>query len=252
MSATVVLLHAFPLDHRMWAHQVDALAESGARVIAADLPGFGGTQLPDGEPGLGIVATRLLDDLAGLGIDRAIVAGLSLGGYVAMAMLRIRPGLFEAAILCDTKASADSPDAVRNRIRLAEAVSADPAHCGRILRQAIIPGLLGPTTQGSRPAVVERVAGWLDQAEPSTVAWYQRAMAARPDAHEVLRTLQAPALVLWGDEDTLSPEPEQRSMLGALAHGHQAVIPGAGHLSAVEDPDAVSRALLQFLSTIQC
>lgn len=251
MDATVVLLHAFPLDHRMWAHQGEALASAGCRVIAPDLPGFGGTQLPAGEPDLQVVAADVLDRLAEHGVDRAIVAGLSLGGYVAMAMMRVRPALFDAVILCDTKASADSPDAAGNRTRLAAAVTADPGQCGRILRHAIIPGLLGPTTQGSRPAVVDRVGGWLDEANPAAVAWYQQAMAVRPDSHEVLHSIDAPALVLWGDEDALSPEPEQQSMLDVLRHGQRAVIPAAGHLSAVEYPDAVSRAFLQFVSTVR-
>ena len=251
MSATVVLVHAFPLDHRMWTVQEDALRGAGVRVLAPDLPGFGGTPLVAQQPDLGVVASSVLDDLAAQGVDRAIIAGLSLGGYVAMAMMRIRPQLFDAVMLCDTKASADTPEAYANRMRLAQAVTEEPAASGRILRQAVLPGLLGSTTHASRPGVVAQVAGWLDESPPAAVAWYQRAMAERPDSHPTLRAFDAPALVLWGDEDALSPESEQQSMLGALSNGHHAVIAGAGHLSAVEQPAGVSEALLQFVSTVQ-
>jgi pimeloyl-ACP methyl ester carboxylesterase len=253
MSATLLLLHAFPLDHRMWAEQERAATEAGWRVIAPDLPGFGGTGLLPSEPGLDAVAANLLDRLAEDGVDHAVVAGLSLGGYVAMAMIRMAtmrgcPEFVDAVMLCDTKASADGPEAVRNRMRLAEAVTADPVDSGRILRQAILPGLLGQTTHATRPEVVAVVGGWLDAARPETVAWYQRAMAARPDSHGTLRSLQAPALVLWGSEDSLSPQAEQSSMLDALNHGQEAIIDGVGHLSAVEDPAAVSEGMLSFLS----
>lgn len=255
MSGTLVLLHAFPLDHRMWAEQERAVAEAGWRVIAPDLPGFGGTRLLAGEPGLDAVAAHLLDQFAADGIEHAVVAGLSLGGYVAMAMIRLatslgRPTFVDALVLCDTKASADGQEAVRNRMRLAEAVTADQVESGRLLRQAILPGLLGETTHATRPEVVDMVGGWLDEAPPETVAWYQRAMAARPDSHDTLRCLQVPALVLWGSQDTLSPKAEQSTMLDALSLGREAVIEGVGHLSAVEDPDAVSESLLNFLRPV--
>lgn len=255
MSGTLVLLHAFPLDHRMWAEQERAAAEAGWRVIAPDLPGFGGTSLLTAEPSLDAVAAHLLDRMAKDGVKHAVVAGLSLGGYVAMAMMRLatitdRPGFFDAVILCDTKASADGPEAVRNRIRLAEAVNAVGIDSGRILRQAILPGLLGQTTHSTRPEVVNLVGGWLDEARPETVAWYQRAMAARPDSHDTLRSLRVPTLVLWGSEDSLSPKTEQASMLDALSLGQEAVIDGVGHLSAVENPDAVSARLVNFLGSL--
>lgn len=255
MSGTLVLLHAFPLDHRMWAGQERAATEAGWRVIAPDLPGFGGTTLLAAEPSLDDVAAHLLSRLAEDGVEHAAIGGLSLGGYVAMALIRMatmagRAELFDAVILCDTKASADGPEAVRNRLRLAEAVTADQVDSGRILRQAVLPGLLGQTTHATRPEVVNVVGGWLDEARPETVAWYQRAMAARSDSYDALRSLQVPALVLWGAQDTLSPKAEQSAMLEALSRGQEAVIDGAGHLSAVEDPDAVSESLLQFLCSM--
>lgn len=247
-GGVVLLLHAFPCSGAMWAAQADALSEAGWDVVVPDLPGFGASDLLDAEPDLEAVAAVLLRELDEQGIGEVAVAGLSLGGYLAMALARLAPERLSAVMLCDTKGTADSAPAIENRHRLAQAVLEDPSNCGRILRQSVLPGLLGGTTFAERPDVVARVEGWIDAARPESVAWYQRAMAARPDSLPVLAGLRVPGLVLWGDEDAISPEPEQRAMLDALAHGRPAIIRSSGHLAAVECPDAVSDALIGFLS----
>ena len=244
----VLLLHAFPCSGEMWSAQADALSEAGWDVVVPDLPGFGRSDLLDAEPDLDVVATVLLRELDAQRIDQVAVAGLSLGGYLAMALARIAPERLTAVMLCDTKGTADAPAAGENRRRLAQAVLDEPANCGRILRQSVLPGLLGGTTFAERPEVVARVEGWLDAARPESVAWYQRAMAGRPDSLATLGSLRVPALVLWGDEDAISAESEQRAMLDVLADGRAAVIATSGHLAAVECPDAVSDALIGFLA----
>ena len=241
-----VLLHAFPCDGRMWSAQADALSAAGWDVIVPDLPGFGESDLLDAEPGLDVVAQTVLAEIAAQGAGRVLLAGLSLGGYVAMAIARLAPQVIAGLALCDTKGSADADEAVQNRHRLADAVLADEANCGRILRQSVLPGLLGSTTFAERPEVVDEVGGWLDLARPQTVAWYQRAMATRPASFGTLAALDVPSLVLWGDEDVLSPQPDQRAMLDALRAPSEARIAACGHLSAVERPAEVSAALVGF------
>lgn len=245
----VLMLHAFPCSGRMWAAQADALSGAGWDVVVPDLPGFGGSDLLDAEPDLDAVASVLLRELDAQGLGRVAVVGLSLGGYLAMTLARVAPERLTAVVLCDTKGTADTPAAVENRHRLAQAALDDPANCGRILRQSVLPGLLGATTFAERPEVVTLVEGWLDAARPASVAWYQRAMAARPDSLDVLGALRVPGLVLWGDEDAISPADEQHAMLDALTDGRSAVIPTSGHLAAVECPDAVSAALIDFLAS---
>ena len=250
----VVLLHAFPCDGRMWAAQADALSEAGWDLIIPDLPGFGASDVLEAEPSLDLVADVVLRELSVQRIEGPVLAGLSLGGYVAMAMMRKSPERFSALMLCDTKASADTALARENRHRLAEAVVEDPAECGQILRRSVLPGLLGATTFAERLAVVEEVGGWLDEAHPQAVAWYQRAMAARPSSIPTLAAASIPALVLWGEEDTLSPEADQRAMLEALNNGSSARVLEAGHLSAVERPEVVSQRMIEFLegAKIRC
>jgi len=246
---SVVLLHAFPLDHRLWQRQADDLIGAGFTVVAPDLPGFGGTGLPDSAPSLYLVADLVLADLESRGIDRCILGGVSLGGYVAMAILRKRPELAAAVVLCGTKATADGDAARENRERLAALVMA--GDCVRILEQAVLPGLLGSTTHAMRPEVVSEVRGWLRDSPAETVAWYQRAMAGRADSLSVLASLDVPTLVLWGEEDALSAHAEQDLMLGALVAGELAVIPEAGHLAGVERPDVVSATILRFAESVR-
>jgi pimeloyl-ACP methyl ester carboxylesterase len=99
--------------------------------------------------------------------------------------------------------------------------------------------------------VVERVRGWLDDADAAAVAWYQRAMAARPASFADLSDVDPPTLVVWGDEDALSDQAEQERMVGSVTDASLVVVPGAGHLANVEDPEAVSAALVQFLGVVR-
>ena len=253
MAPTVVLLHAFPLDKRLWDDVVDALADAGWDVVVPDLRGFGESAYPedgpDDEPALALMARDVLGILDRLAVHSAVVVGLSLGGYVAMELVRQDSSRVAGLALLDTKASADGEEARANRLRVADQVLA--AGSTSALGRAMLPALLGETTRAERPEVVARVLGWIEQADPAGVAWAQRAMAVRPDSHADLAALTVPSLVLWGDEDTLSPRPEQDTMVEALRDVRAVEIPGSGHLSAVEDPTAVTAALVAFLDDVR-
>lgn len=245
---TVVFLHAFPCDHRMWEPQVQAVSAAGWEAHALDLPGFGGTDLPATEPTLDSVADAVATTLAReAGTEPVVLVGVSLGGYVAMNILRRHPERVGALVLCDTKATADSAEAALNRERLAALMDDKPGESCRILQQAVLPDLLGPTTVAQRPATVERVLGWLCEAEPDSVAWYQRAMAGRPESLAALAGFEGPAAIIWGEEDTLSDWREQELMSQALRSAPILRIPGAGHLANVESPGSVSQEILRLL-----
>jgi pimeloyl-ACP methyl ester carboxylesterase len=247
----IVLLHAFPCDSRMWGPQSAALRAAGFRVLVPDLPGFGRSVLLDDGPSLVRVADRIIRGVESRGVDRFVLGGVSLGGYVAMAMISSRPELVLGLALCDTKATDDSRTARDNRERLAQMCLAAPDETARILEQAVLPGLLGDTTRAGRPNVVADVRSWLAEARPETVAWYQRAMAARPDSREALAGLTTPSLVVWGDEDVLSPREEQDLMLASLPEAKLVAVEKAGHLANVERPDAVTAALLDLLARVR-
>jgi pimeloyl-ACP methyl ester carboxylesterase len=222
----LVLLHAFPCDGRMWEPQAAAALAEGWRVLVPDLPGFGGSPLPTEPPSIDHVADVLVGELERRGIERCVVGGVSLGGYVTMAVLRRHPERVAAAFLCDTKATADSEAARENRERLAQLCLDTPSDTARIL---------------------EQVRGWLGEANADAVAWYQRAMADRPDSRPALASA-GPLVIVWGQEDALSSRAEQDLMLEAAPDAALIVVPGAGHLANVEDPEAVSAALRRLLT----
>ena len=240
----LVLLHAFPLSSAMWLAQREGLGDR-CRVITPDQRGFGGSELGDDEPSLDACADDLARLLDRLELDRVVLGGLSMGGYVAMAFLRRHAARVSALLLADTKATADPEAARANRERIAQAVLEPES---TVLVDDVLPTLIGTTTVASRPLVSGRVRALVQAAPPAAVAWAQRAMAARPDSLDTLRGFAGPALVVVGEEDQLSPVDDARAMADALPAGRLVVLPDAGHLTAVETPEAFTAAVADFLA----
>ena len=242
---TVVLLHALGVDSRMWAAQCDALRSAGHDVWAPDQRGYGGVPLGADEPSLAAVADDVARGLDERGAERAVLVGASMGGYVAMAFLRRHPGRTAALALLGTRAGPDDAATAANRRAFAGLVL-DPATRPRVLAAAV-PGLVGGTTRARRPDVVEQVTALIEAADPAALAWCQRAIADRGDSFDVLRAADVPAVVVAGAEDGLVPEEETRRMADALPQGEFVVVPGAGHLAALEAPAEVTAALTELL-----
>ena len=240
----LVLLHAFPLSSAMWLDQREELGEV-CRVITPDLRGFGGSLLGADQPNLDEMADDVLALIDRMGLDRVVLGGLSMGGYVAMAFLRRYPQRLAGLVLADTKASADTEPAAANRERIAATVLADPD--STVLVDEVLPALVGPTTMRERALVHGRVRGLVQNAPAYAVAWAQRAMARRPDSIDDLATVRVPALVIVGEEDALSPPADAEAMAAAIPGAKLVRIPGAGHLSAVETPRQFNAAVRDFL-----
>ncbi|WP_042392596.1 alpha/beta fold hydrolase [Streptacidiphilus carbonis] len=249
----LVLLHAFPLSSRMWRDQLDELPGadgSGARVLAVDLRGFGGTELGEDEPSLDLLADDVALLLDRAGIERAVVGGLSMGGYVAMALARRHPDRLSGLLLADTKATADTDQARANRERIAAAVLARDSV--RLLVDEQVPSpLLGATSVQERPRLAERVQAMVEEASPEAVAWAQRAMASRPDSLDVLAEVRVPALVVVGEEDAITPPGDAEAMAAVLPDVVLTVLPAVGHLSAIESPDAFNWAVRGLLARVE-
>lgn len=241
----LVLLHAFPVDSRMWSRTA-SLVSDGTPVLAFDLPGMGTADVPDPTTDATPSIEAAADAVAAALTGPAVIAGLSMGGYVALALAERHPRLVAGLALLDTKAVADTDEAAANRRRIADeaerAGSVDPV-------RGMAGSLLGATTLAERPALVDIVTGWIDDQKPAGIAWSQRAMAARPDRTAVLRAWTAPALVLVGAEDGPTP-PEQAERMAADLGVTAVVVPASGHLTAVEQPDAVARALNDLLARV--
>lgn len=242
----LVLLHGFPYDHRLWdAVAVEVVGDHP--VLGIDLPGTPdhADELP--APSLDVAADAVAELVRGAGVSRAVVAGLSMGGYVALALLDRHPDLVAGLALVDTRSTGDSDQARENRLRMADEVersaSVEAARGG-------VAAALAPSTPLARPEIVATVTAWVDEQPPVGVAWSQRAMAARPDRTAVLGAFTGPTLVVVGAEDSLTPIDEAEHMVAVCRDVRLVVVPGAGHLSSVEQPLDVAEALADLVARV--
>lgn len=231
----LMLLHAFPLSSAMWDAQRGGLSRE-CEVITPDQRGFGeSAQLLDGaEPSLDVLVDDLAELLDQLELDRVVLGGLSMGGYVAMAFLRRHPDRVRGLVLANTKASRDTPEAADNRRRIASAV--ETAGSSEPLLDTVVPNLLGTRSRADRPELARAVERMTLAAPYQAVAWAQRAMAARDDSFDVLAGLQIPVQVIAGEDDALMDASEAQAMASAVPHGELTTLSNVGHLSAMEAP----------------
>lgn len=243
----LVLLHGFPLDHRMWAACAKHLPP-GVRAIGVDLPGAGHSDLDGYPPSIEHAADSVYRTMIGQGEGNAVVVGHSMGGYVALALAERHPGFVAGLGLVDTKSTADSEEARAKRLRIAAAADADQTVDAVLGMPA---DLVGATSTVHRRHLFPVLDAWIRAQSPASVAWSQRAMAARPDRTGVLERFDAPVAVVVGAEDSITPLAEAEHMVRAagspssLSAGDATLtlVPGVGHLSVVEDPQAVAAAL---------
>lgn len=238
----LVLLHAFPLDSRMWNAVREPLS-SRFRVITADQRGLGRSPLPesDREPSLADAARDVVALLDKLELDEVVLGGCSMGGYLAMAVLRQAPERVAGLVLIDTKATPDTPEAAQTRLDVAARVEADGIEGW--LAEENLPNLLAP---GTPDEIVETVRGIIESQPPEGIAWTARALRTRPDSVELLRGTDIPALVIVGEHDAITPVEAASRMAEALPDATLVVVPDAGHLTPLEAPADVVEAILSW------
>jgi 3-oxoadipate enol-lactonase len=243
----LLLLHAFPLHSGMWAPQIEHLA-SHRRVIAPDLPGFGASEAPQSM--YRYTMTGFADLVAGLlkqlRLTHVVLAGLSMGGYVAFAVMRQHVERVAALVLADTRAGADTHLAFDRRTDQQDQV----ARIGTTtLIEELLGGLLSDRTRAERLDVVEHVRRLMANSAAGYIGALE-AMKHRPDATAELAGIAVPTLVVVGADDSLSPPEVARDMHERIKGSKLAVLPGAGHLSNLEAPDAFNAALGSFLARL--
>jgi len=235
----LLLFHAFPFDGRMWEGQMASL-RGRFRVIAPDLSGSGRSSVPDDPASYGVDAwaeegRAVLD---ACGVEKAIVGGCSMGGYVTFAFLRRYPERVEGLLLVDTRADADGEEARRGRV----ASQADVrAHGKGPFVERMRARLLSPSSAAD-PALVERVTALMDQPEAGIVGTLE-ALKNRPDAIPQLADVRVPTIVVVGADDVVTPPALSEAMHRAIAGSRLVVLPRAGHLANLEAPEAFDRAL---------
>jgi 3-oxoadipate enol-lactonase len=243
----IVFLHAFPLNQTMWDEQLAEFA-SNYRVITFDWRGFGGSPLGNG------ISTMedFADDLAGLldrlSIERAIICGLSMGGYASFAFHRKYSERISALILADTRATPDNEEGKQRRYEMAELARNKGASA---MVDKMLPQLLGETSQRKNPTLVERVKAMIESGQPEGIAQALLAMAGRPDSTGMLPQIGCPALIIVGNEDKLTPPSESEKISQAIPDSTLAIIDDAGHLANIEQPESFNLVISRFLSHLK-
>lgn len=239
----VVLLHGFPLHRAMWHPQVAALRDRFS-VITPDFRGFGESAVPGGALTVDDYAQDVLRLLDALGHERVILGGCSMGGYVAFRVVAQAPARISALLIADSRAEPDTDEGRQRRYAGIKRIETEgPAG----FLEEFAANLVGPTTKAKRPAVVEAVRKIIGSPRPQSLTAAIAAVAARPDSRPLLGSIAAPALVVVGEEDTLTPPASAEVMAQGMPRARLVTIPAAGHLSNLEAPDAFNRATREFL-----
>ncbi|MEX0753916.1 MAG: alpha/beta fold hydrolase [Actinomycetota bacterium] len=234
MTDGLLLLHAWPVDARMWEAEVTAL-EPTVQVVAPHHPGFGGRSV-GAVLSMEAAANSALSAIDAAGVDRAVVVGCSLGGYVAFELWRRAPERVLGLGLVNTRAVADPPEAVQGRHELAGRLRSD----GSTFLVEDPPPLL---SEGAPREVAERVRGWIAEQPADSIAAAALGMAERPDSTPDLPGIVVPTLVLTSTEDRLIPSSVSLAMAELLPDAESVVLGGAGHLSNLEAPGPFLEAL---------
>jgi 3-oxoadipate enol-lactonase len=247
----VVLLHGYPLNHRMWTPQIDALSPH-CHVITPDLRGFGESTLAEGDADRGVSMAQYAADVAALldaiGVSEPVIlCGFSMGGYIMWQFIQQFSDRVKAFVPCDTRAIADTVEARAGRLKTAGEVGEKGVEP---IIEAMLPKLLGEHTRQSRPELVAETTTIMRSCQPAAIAAALRGMADRPDVTVDLAKFTQPALVIVGAEDAISSPEEMRGIAEKLPNGRFVEVPNSGHLTTLENPAAVNAALLEFVQSL--
>lgn len=239
----LVLLHGFPLDKRMWEPQVKGLAQE-FRVVTPDLRGHGESQATPGPYTMELLADDVKGFLDALKLQRVILGGFSMGGYVAFAFYRKYAERVQSLLLLDTRPQPDSDDGRRGREEMAQLAEREGA---APIAERLIPRLLTAETVANRRDVVDRVRRMIVECSVQGIAGDLRGLALRRDCMDLLPLMKAPTLIVVGEQDVITPPAESELMASKIPNATLVKIPRAGHLSNLENPEAFTGAIHDFL-----
>jgi pimeloyl-ACP methyl ester carboxylesterase len=234
----LVLLHAFPLDRSMWDREVRVLADAASPIVAVSFPGFGRSELPPRQPTLDDYADAVIGVMDAARVDRAAIAGLSMGGYVAFSLWRRHRKRVERLALIDTKAEGDTPDAAANRVRLAATI-----------REHGVEALLKTPPKWLRDGSPhwDALKQTIRAQNKEAVAQASVAMSTRLDSMKDLASIDVPTAVIVGEADAITPLANSKTIADSIKDASLTVIPDAGHISNIEAPEAFEKALRAWL-----
>ncbi|WP_312029610.1 alpha/beta fold hydrolase [Paenibacillus sedimenti] len=242
----LILLHGFPLDHRMWRLQVEALSAS-YRIITPDLRGMGQSDVPVSNISLDQYAEDILALMDKLNIQKAALGGFSMGGYIAFALLRKAPERFLGLVLANTRPEADGQEGRKNRMNMAASIYDKGAAAAR---DAMLPKLITEQTKEAQPQLAGELGEVMGAMPPEGLVHASLAMAFRGDSVDLLPSIAVPTLVIAGEQDPITPPDVMKKMADQIKGASYHVIPAASHLTPLEKPEVFNRLLLDFLKSI--
>jgi 3-oxoadipate enol-lactonase len=243
----VVFIHGFPFNRSMWKPQT-AVLRNDFHLITYDVRGHGGSGTGDGQYTVELFVDDLIALLDHLKISRCVAAGLSMGGYIALRAIERNPERFRALVLCDTRSEADGNEGKIRRAAQAKAVKTDGS---TKFAEAFVGAVFAKETLDGNPALVEAVKAMIRGTTPLSIAGTLIALACRTDTTASLFTVKVPTLILVGKSDTLTPVSASQAMKDKIPGSTMHIIPKAGHLSNMENPDDFNEHLASFLKSVK-
>ena len=243
----VLFVHGFPFSLEMWREQIDAVAAEGFRAVAYDIRGHGMSDVGDGQYTIESHVDDLFALLDHLKIPKSVIVGLSMGGYIALRALEREPGRFVGAVLCDTRSE---PDTDEGRVKRAASVRSVKKSGSYAYAADYVKMMFAQETFSANPAAVESIRQIISRTPPLSIAGTLIALAARTDTTASLEKISVPTLILVGERDAVTPLPSSQSMKAKIPGAELHIVPGAGHLSNLDNPAYFNEKLLAFLKRV--
>lgn len=244
----LILLHAFPLNRKMWMPQVDVLTNENFRVILPDLRGFGESHSFADINSMEDMAKDISELLETLKIEKAIIAGLSMGGYVLFNFYRLFPEKCAALIFCDTTFAADGEEKSESRIDLIEKIEKDGTDA---LIENMLPDLISDFTKENNKDLVREIEKMFSETNPQAAIAALRGMAEREDHEKILDEIKVPTLLIFGEDDrAIKPNDIKKNMNKKISNSFLVKIKNAGHYSNLEQPEQFNSALINFAKDV--
>ncbi|MBN8555401.1 MAG: alpha/beta fold hydrolase [Deltaproteobacteria bacterium] len=239
----IIFIHGFPFNHEMWLKQLDLL-KTERRAVAYDVRCHGRTKLSPIGSSIDLFADDLADLMDHLKFKKAILCGLSMGGYIALRFFEKYATRVAGLVLCDTKSTADTNDGKIKRFDSIKKIrkSRVSEFADSFSKNAV--------AKKTSPKILQFVKKMIESNSADSICASLLALAARTDTTLALKAIHVPTLVIVGEEDKLTPPSDSQKMISQIPDGILKIIPGVGHLSNLENPDEFNSILKSFLSEL--
>ncbi len=248
-ATPVVFIHGFPFSHKMWSFpggQVEALA-SAYRVIAYDVRGHGDSEIGDGQYTIELFVDDLIGLLDHLNIVKAVVVGLSMGGYIALRAIERNPDRIRALVLCDTKSEEDSNDA---KIKRAASIKAVKLNGPKVFAENFVANVFTPESFNTKPDAIKMIQSVIERTAPISLCGALLALASRTDTTSAISSVTVPTLIMVGEHDALTPPAASQAMNEKIPNSELHIIPNSAHMSNMENPEEFNKHLVAFLQKL--